>query len=223
MRQALSKETLLRVYDGAAARYDSLHGFLTAGSDQRGRALLVEHAVRSGDHILDSGAGTGRTGVMAVQKAGPGGRAVLFDMSDGMLEQARRRAAAAQVEDRVAFLNGDILHLPFEDGMFDTTLSTYSLCPVYSPAEGARELYRVTRPGGRIGVAHSTDPANPVVRKLAEAVEAVVWRIPAVSLGCRSVSVLPELQALGCKLVFSKAIGVPLWPFFVFVVEKPKE
>ena len=82
-------------------------------------------------------------------------------------------------------------------------------------------MYRVTRPGGRIGVAHSTEPGNPALKRLADRVEDWAWRYPGLSMGCRAVQVLPALERLGGRLVFARTIGVPLWPFFVFVMEKP--
>ena len=221
MREAMEKNELRSVYDRVARRYDYQHSFFTGKSDQRGRELLVEMAVRGGDRVLDCGAGTGTTGLLAAEKIGPGGEVVLFDMSEGMLEVAKEKATLSDLQDRLQIEVGDMLNLPFEDGSFDTVLSTYSLCPVYDPAKGAMELYRVTKPGGRIGVAHSTEPASPPVKWLADKVESIVWHIPSISLGCRSVSALPALQSLGCETIFRKQIGVPLWPFLVFVVEKP--
>ncbi len=146
---------------------------------------------------------------------------MLFDISESMLAVAKDRARQARLLDRLEFQTGDMLDLPFADNSFDVVLSTYSLCPVYDPAVGARELFRVTRPGGRIGIAHSAEPTGPWVRWLADRVENVVWRFPSLSLGCRSVVVLPTFEQLGCKLIFKQRIGVPLWPFLVFVVEKP--
>lgn len=221
MRKAMDKEALRTVYDRIANRYDFQHSFLTAGSDQRGRRVLVDKAVRSGNRILDCGSGTGSTALLALEKAGPSGRAVLFDMSDGMLTVAKKRFTESGYDDRVEFKTGDMLSLPFEDNSFDVVLSTYSMCPLYDPAGGARELYRVTKLGGLIGVAHSTDPENPIVKWLADRVENLVWHIPSISLGCRSVSVLPSLQQAGCEVKFKKNIGIPLWPFIVFVAEKP--
>lgn len=221
MRQALDKEALKKIYGGIAAHYDIRHGLLTLRSDQRGRRLLVEHAVKAGDRVLDCGAGTGTTGLMAVRKVGPSGHVTLFDLSEAMLDVARQKAAAAGMQDRVTFEIGDLARLPFADNSFDAVLSTYSLCPVGDPALGAREMYRVTRPGGRVGVAHSTEPGNALLKWLADRVEDLAWHFPSLSMGCRAVEVQPALEELGARSVFTRTIGVPLWPFRVLVVEKP--
>lgn len=221
MREAIDKGTLKSVYDRVARRYDFQHAFLTAGSDQRGRRILADKAISSGDRILDCGSGTGSSTLLVLEKAGPSGTVVLFDMSDGMLAVARQRIDAAGASGQVEFKTGDMLDLPFEDNSFDVVLSTYSMCPIYDPDKGAQELYRVTKPGGCIAVAHSSDPENRAVKWLADRVEGLVWHIPSISLGCRSVSVLPVLERAGCEVTFKKHIGVPLWPFLVFVARKP--
>lgn len=221
MRNAMDRGALRSVYDRVANRYDFQHAFFTAGSDQRGRRMLVDKAVSLGNRILDCGSGTGSTALLALEKAGPSGSAVLFDMSDGMLAVAKKRIAEAGASNQVEFKSGDMLSLPFKDNCFDVVLSTYSMCPLYDPAAGARELYRVTKLGGLIGVAHSTDPKNPAMKWMADGVESLVWHIPSISLGCRSVSVLPSLEQVGCEIIFTKNLGIPLWPFFVFVAKKP--
>jgi demethylmenaquinone methyltransferase / 2-methoxy-6-polyprenyl-1,4-benzoquinol methylase len=221
VRNALSIEELRDIYARIAARYDFQHALVTARADQRGRTLLVDKSVGPADNVLDCGSGTGTTGILAARKAGPHGKVTFFDLSDAMLAVARQKALEAGLQDRAAFLTGDIVHLPFDDGEFDVVLSTYSMCPLYDPAKGALELYRVTRPGGKIGVAHSAEPGNPIIKWLADRVEDWAWRLPSLSMGCRSVEVLPTLKRAGGKVLFSRRIGVPLWPFFVFVVEKP--
>jgi demethylmenaquinone methyltransferase / 2-methoxy-6-polyprenyl-1,4-benzoquinol methylase len=222
MRAGLGTEQLRDLYRRLARRYDGQHAFLTARSDERGRALLVERIVCEGHTVLDCGAGTGSTGIRAARRVGPGGRVTLFDLSEDMLEVAREKIARSRLQDRVDFRTGDMIHLPFDDGRFDVVLSTYSLCPLVDPAGGALEMYRVTRPGGRIGIAHSTEPAHALLRALAERVEDVAWRLPALSMGCRSVEVLPALERAGGRIVLRRRIGVPLWPFLVLVVEKPR-
>jgi len=220
MRNALDITRLQSVYKRVARYYDFQHGLLTAYSDQRGRRLLVENAVWPGANVLDCGAGTGSTGILAANKSGVEGSVVFFDMSEAMLAVARDKATQAQILTRSVFQIGDLHDLPFEDKHFDVVLSGYSLCPVRDPEQGTRELYRVTRPGGRIGIAHSTHPEKLLPRWLAEQVERIVWRLPALSLGCRSVEVLPTLERLGCKVLLNRYMGFPLWPLRILVVEK---
>jgi len=222
MRRALRPETVLNIYDRLATRYDWRHGFLTAGSDERGRRLIVRHSVKPGDQVLDAGGGTGGTALLAAAAVGPPGHVTVFDLSPAMLTQARRKAAAAGLTERMSFAVGDMHRLPYPDAAFDAVLTTYSLCPLTDPVLGAMELYRVLHPGGRLGVAHSTLPRRPVVRWLAERLDDAVWRFPNLSMGCRAVTVLPALLQAGARLVFQRRLGVPLYPFLVFVVEKPR-
>jgi demethylmenaquinone methyltransferase / 2-methoxy-6-polyprenyl-1,4-benzoquinol methylase len=221
MKAALNNEKLKSVYNHVAKRYDFQHTFLTAHSDDRGRKLLVQKSVKPGDKVLDCGAGTGSTGLMAAQVVGSEDKVTLFDLSEGMLDVAKEKAREKGLLQKLKFHTGDILKLPFEDNSFDVVLSTYSLCPVYDPAKGALEMLRVTKPGGLLGVAHSTEPEAKLVKWFADKVENIVWYFPSLSLGCRSVSVLTALEEAGCKVIFKKRIGVPLWPFMVFVVVKP--
>lgn len=221
MRNPLSPPRLAKLYTKLASRYDFQHGLLTAGSDARGRRLVVEHAVRAGDKILDAGAGTASTSLLAARKTGSSGHVTVFDFSDGMLAAARKKISDPEIAKRLDYRCGDMLALPFADASFDTVLSTYSLCPLFKPEDGALELYRVLKPGGRLGVAHSVSPEGPVMHWLAERLEDVVWLAPSLSMGCRAVSVLPILQTVGARLLFKKQLGVPLYPFLVFVVKKP--
>jgi ubiquinone/menaquinone biosynthesis C-methylase UbiE len=221
VRKALGVDELKRVYARLARHYDWQHRLITAAADERGRRILVESTVHEGDEVLDAGAGTGATGLMAARKAGTSGHVTLFDVSDDMLAVARGKAAGEGLLDRLTLGAGDMVHLPFADGSFDVVLSTYSLCPLYDPEQGARELYRVARPGGRIGCAHSAEPRTLVARWLAAKVEDVACRFPWLSMGCRAVNVLPALERAGGRVLSVRLIGVPLWPFMVFVVEKP--
>lgn len=221
MREALSLEKLKDVYGHIAKRYDFQHTLFTARADQKGRKILVENSVNEGDEVLDCGSGTGTTGIMAARKAGQSGKVTLFDLSENMLSVAREKVVREDLQQRISFQTGDMIHLPFEDNSFDVVLSTYSLCPLYDPANGALELYRVTKPGGKLGVGHSTEPKNAMVKYLADRVENIAWRFPWLSMGCRSVNVLPALVNAGGKVLLLKHIGVPLWPFLVFVIEKP--
>ncbi len=109
------------------------------------------------------------------------------------------------LRDRVTLHTGDMVRLPFASNSFDVVLSTYSLCPLYDPEQGALELYRVARVGGKIAVAHSTEPRYPVLGWLADRIEGLAWRLPGLSLGCRSVTILPALQRAGGAFCFRRS------------------
>lgn len=221
MRHAYSQAKVTRIYNRVAKHYDALHGFLTAHSDQRGRRMVVAKTVRAGDCVLDTGSGTGSTALLAAQRVGPDGEVVLLDASEGMLKQAREKAEHAGLLDRMRFEIGDMEKLPFADRTFDAVLSTYSVCPLGNPSHGALEAYRVLKDGGRAGFAHSVEPNHPIVKRLADWIESIAWLMPLISMGCRAVEVLPALEKAGAHLLARKRIGVPLWPFQVFVVSKP--
>lgn len=223
MKAALDTTTLKRLYARLARHYDLQHGLITARSDQRGRRQLVELLVGPGDRVLDCGAGTGSTGILAACRVGAYGHVTLLDLSDEMLEVAWEKVADAGLQDRVDTQSGDMQQLPFADNSFDVALSTYSLCPIADPAASALELYRVTRPGGMIGIAHSTQPDNPLLRWLADKVKNIAWRLPWLSMGCRAVNVRPALEAGGGRVHLEKHIGIPLWPFQLLVIEKPAD
>ena len=221
MRSALSKEKLKKVYAKVANRYDWQHALITFRADQKGRQLLVNNTVKVGDRVLDCGAGTGTTGILAAKKLGSGGNVTLFDLSDEMLSMAHKKVRDENIEDRVTFQTGDMVHLPFDDNSFDVVLSTYSLCPLYDPAKGAMELYRVTKPGGKLGIGHSSEPSNRILKFLADRVENLAWHFPGLSMGCRSVEVANQLVKAGGKILVKKRIGFPLWPFLILIIEKP--
>jgi arsenite methyltransferase len=89
--------------------------------------------------------------ILSARRVGPGGFAYGVDLTEEMLELARRNARDAGVEN-VAFLRGTIEELPLADETVDVVISN---CVVnLSPAKDAvyGEIARVLRPGGRIGI-----------------------------------------------------------------------
>jgi|TARA_Y100000294_G_scaffold104196_1_gene96888 ubiquinone/menaquinone biosynthesis C-methylase UbiE len=220
LRPALDQATLKTLYQRAARRYDRQHRLLTLASDQRGRELMVRDTVRSGDRVLDAGCGSGLTTGLAARAAGPSGFVTGLDLTPGMLDQARQKTVAGGAA--LVFAIGDMTALPFSDESFDSVLSSYSVCPLSDPEFGALELYRLVRPGGRLGIAHSAEPQNALLRRLAGSLEGLLWHLPQLSLGCRPVEVLPALHRAGARVDLDRLIGLPLWPFRVIVTVKPE-
>jgi ubiquinone/menaquinone biosynthesis C-methylase UbiE len=82
------------------------------------------------------------------------GRVTSTDYVPALLEDGRRRAAAERLE--VEFREADAEALPFADGAFDVVLSSFGVMFAPNHARAARELLRVCRSGGRIGLANWT-------------------------------------------------------------------
>jgi len=131
------------MFDAVAERYDVLNDILSAGQDRHWRAVVARLvAARPGDLVLDIAAGTG-TSSRAFTAAGA--RCVACDFSLGML----RKGASGPAE-RVSFVAGDALVLPFADGAFDVVTISFGLRNVADPGVALAEMLRVTRPGGRL-------------------------------------------------------------------------
>ena len=122
---------------------------MTAGLDRRWRRLAAEAVVRPGDAVLDACCGTGD---LAIACARAGGRVTGLDFSERMLERARRKAPELE------WVAGDLLSLPFADANFDAATVGFGVRNVDDLERALRELRRVLRGGGRLGILEITRP-----------------------------------------------------------------
>lgn len=107
--------------------------------------------VQPGETVLDLGCGAGMDLLIAAQKVGPGGRVIGVDMTDEMVERARRNVAEAGFTN-VEVRTGIIEELPVDDGSVDWVISN---CVINLSPEKEKvfaEMARVLKPGGRISV-----------------------------------------------------------------------
>jgi len=114
--------------------------------------LLAEAAdVRADERVLDVAAGNGNVTLAAARRFAA---VTSTDYVPELLDRGRVRARAEGLE--VAFQVADVEALPFADGAFDCVLSTFGAMFAPDHRRTAAEMLRVTRPGGRIGVASWT-------------------------------------------------------------------
>lgn len=104
-----------------------------------------------GEVVLDLGSGGGIDVLLSARRVGPSGKAYGLDMTDEMLELARRNQREAGVTN-AEFLKGTIEDVPLPDGAVDVIISNcvINLSPDKDRVFG--EAYRVLRPGGRFAV-----------------------------------------------------------------------
>jgi ubiquinone/menaquinone biosynthesis C-methylase UbiE len=107
--------------------------------------------LHEGETVLDLGSGGGIDVLLSARRVGPSGKAFGLDMTDEMLELARRNQRESGVEN-VEFLNGTIEEVPLPDNFVDVIISN---CVINLSADKSlvfREAARVLRPGGRFAV-----------------------------------------------------------------------
>lgn len=127
-------------------------------------ALLAPAA---GEQVLDVAAGAAHLGrALAPHVA----HVSALDLTPEMLEQGQRLAVAGGLRN-IAFLLGDAAALPWLDRQFDLVACRLTLHQVVDPAAVVREMVRVTRPDGRIGIIDITADDDPVLAAEANRLE----------------------------------------------------
>jgi ubiquinone/menaquinone biosynthesis C-methylase UbiE len=153
--RARANELQRRSYAKAAPKYDKSADFSERwmfGTEHRGWAC--SQAI---GNTLEVAIGTG----LNLANYPPDVRITGIDLTPEMLVLARKRAADLGMT--VTLCEGDAQALPFADGMFDTVLSTYSMCSVPDDRRAVLEMKRVLKAGGRlILVDHVRSSVTPI-------------------------------------------------------------
>jgi demethylmenaquinone methyltransferase / 2-methoxy-6-polyprenyl-1,4-benzoquinol methylase len=99
-------------------------------------------APRNGQRLLDVAGGTGDIAFRFLKRA-PGAEAVVLDLTESMLEAGRIRAEAEKLSDRLDWIVGDAMALPFDDASFDRYTISFGIRNVTRIADALSEAYRV--------------------------------------------------------------------------------
>jgi arsenite methyltransferase len=107
--------------------------------------------LRPGEVVLDLGSGGGIDVLLSARRVGPAGKAYGLDMTDEMLALARRNAADAGARN-VEFLKGYIESIPLPADTVDVVISNCVINLAADKQAVFREIARVLKPGGRVGI-----------------------------------------------------------------------
>ena len=118
--------------------------------------------------VLEVGCGIGVGPAYIVQRFGC--RVAAVDISEKMLSWTRQRARREGVADRITFRQADIRELPFDDDRFDAVIAESVLAFVEDKEAAIRELIRVARPGGYVGLNESYWTREPSAELLSQSI-----------------------------------------------------
>jgi len=164
--------------------------------------------LREGETVLDLGSGGGIDVLLSARRVGSSGKAYGLDMTDEMLDLARRNAAEAGAEN-VEFLKGEIEAIPLPDASVDVVISN---CVINLSADKDRvfaEAFRVLKPGGRFAVSDVVSTDDDIPGALRRSME--LW------VGCVA-GALTEAE-FRAKLADAGFVDISLEPTRVYRVE----
>jgi len=149
------------------------------------RRFLRFCRIAPGWRVVEVGSGSGVVARDLAMLVGPRGRVTGVDRSRVVLAAARRRAREEGLDGRLEFRLGDAAALPVRTGRFDCALAVTVLLHVPRPQAMLRELARVTRPGGVVGLQDQDfgtqvldHPDRELTRRIFEGVTARLYREP---------------------------------------------
>ncbi len=141
------------VFTRVAGRYDLMNDLMSAGIHRAWKDAMMDWlAPRPGQRLLDVAGGTGDIAFRFLRRAGEGASAVVLDMTESMLVEGRRRAEAEALADRLDWVVGDAMALPFPDASVDVYTISFGIRNVTRIEDALAEAFRVLRPGGRLMV-----------------------------------------------------------------------
>ena len=153
------------VFTRVASKYDIMNDLMSGGLHRLWKDAMMDWlAPRPGQRLLDVAGGTGDVAFRFLKRA-PGATAVVLDMTESMLTQGRKRADAESMADRLDWVVGDAMDLPFPDNAFDTYTISFGIRNVTRIADALHEAFRVLKPGGRLMVLEFSQIPNDLLQK----------------------------------------------------------
>jgi len=154
-------QSVQRMFDEIAPRYDLANHVLSMNVDRlwwRRTARTFAHILRRNDaRVLDLCAGTGDMSV-ALRAQGRGALIYALDFSHQMLRNGLSKYAAKEIQP----VEGDALQLPLPDGSVDLVVSAFGFRNLANYDAGLREIFRVLKPQGEVGILDFGEPGGLV-------------------------------------------------------------
>ena len=153
-----------QMFDSIAPAYDFMNRAMTMGIDRWWRRVAVRMVRKTQPQlILDVATGTGDFAIDLYRKIKPE-QVVGIDISQGMLDVARKKIEKHNLNDAITVQQGDCLARPFDDGSFNAVTVAFGVRNFEHLLQGYQQMYRVLKPGGMLCVIELSTPRNRVIK-----------------------------------------------------------
>ncbi|CAG0995835.1 demethylmenaquinone methyltransferase / 2-methoxy-6-polyprenyl-1,4-benzoquinol methylase [Anaerolineales bacterium] len=152
-----------------------------------------------GPRVLEVGVGTGKNMPFWPHEV----EITALDLTPGMLDRARQRAAALSLQADLRL--GDVQTLEFPGASFDTVVATCVFCSVPDPVLGLRELKRVVKPGGQIILLEHMRSPQAVIGTIMDVLNPLVVRLMGANINRRTVE---NVRAAGWSIELAEDLGM---------------
>lgn len=158
-------DEIRNIFDRIAPVYDQLNDCLSLGQHRIWKEMTVKWSqAKSGDTCVDLCCGSGDLAFRLARRVKTSGKVYGVDFSPAQLEIAKKRSQTHYPYCAIAFLQADVLNLPFEDNQFDAATMGYGLRNVKDIPQCLKELHRVLKKGAKAAILDFHRPADSMLR-----------------------------------------------------------
>lgn len=163
----LKKSDSWKMFDRIAQRYDLLTHIFSFGLDLRWRRRLTHFLPRqTNQRLLDVATGTATTLIILTQQNSNIRQAYGIDLSEQMMDVARRKIKRLGLEERIILQRGDALEIPFSENEFDAVTMAFGIRNVTKSQEALTQILRVLKEQGRALILEFSWPRNKFIKSI---------------------------------------------------------
>jgi len=158
------KRTIYKLFDLISGRYEMVNHILSCFMDDMWRKKLAKKIPEKGKFsILDLCCGSGSQSI-AILKHSKQAKCIGIDLSENLLKIAENKAKKLNLKERLTFLKGDVVDMPFEDETFDYATVSFGIRNVYDLKKCFAETHRVLKGGGWFLILEFSMPKNIILK-----------------------------------------------------------
>lgn len=159
-------DTIRQLFNSIAKNYDRTNAVLSFCLHKQWNKALIDQVIvpKNPNDFLDLCCGTGAIAFDYLRKTSIPVNTHMLDFSEQMLEYAKIKSAELDLKHPVSYLKADAQDIPLDSNSIDCVTIAYGIRNIPKPDLCLKEIFRVLRTGGVVGILELTEPENPLLR-----------------------------------------------------------